>query len=135
LANQLANSGFSVNFSYQEQQMTQMHLPMLTVYEGPKFVADEVIAGVKTYREAVQKSFELRTRPRMSNALIAEEVGCCASHVGDYVTKEERKIVRNLPAEFINAWEVSMGNRVVNQWMNAQAQLTILEALIQRKAA
>jgi len=131
LANQLANPLY---FS-KGQQMAQMNLPMLTVYEGPKFVADEVIAGIKTYREAVQKSFELRTRTRMSNALIAEEVGCCASHIGDYVTAQGRKIPRNLPAEFINAWDISMGNRVVTQWMNAQAQLTILEALIQRKAA
>ncbi len=115
--------------------MAQMNLPMLTVYEGPKFVADEVIAGIKTYREAVQKSYELRTRTRMSNALIAEEVGCCASHIGDYVTAQGRKIPRNLPAEFINAWDISMGNRVVTQWINYQANLTILESLIQRKAA
>lgn len=113
----------------------QMQLPMLTVYEGPRFVSDEVIASIKTYREAVQKSYELRTRTRMSNALIAEEVGCCASHIGDYITAQDRKTRRDLPAEHINAWEVCMGNRVVNQWMNAQAHLTILETLIQRKAA
>ena len=113
----------------------QMQLPMLTVYQGPKLVQIDVVYSVKTYREAVQKCFELRTRPRMSNALIAEEVGCCASHIGDYVTTQERKTKRDLPAEHIQAFEVSMGNRLITQWMTSQAQLTILESLIPQRAA
>lgn len=115
--------------------MQQQQLPMLTVYQGPKLVGSDVVYSVKSYREAVQKCFELRTRPRMSNALIAEEVGCCASHIGDYVTTQERKTRRDLPAEHIQAFEVSMGNRLITQWLAAQANLTILETFIQQRAA
>lgn len=115
--------------------MQQQQLPMLTVYQGPKLVGSEIVHSVNSYRQAVQKCFELRTRPRMSNALIAEEVGCCASHIGDYVTTQERKTRRDLPAEHIQAFEVSMGNRLITQWMTSQANLTILEQFIGAKAA
>jgi hypothetical protein len=115
--------------------MSQLQLPMLTVYQGPKLMPAEVVASVNTYREAVQKCFELRTRPRMSNALIAEEVGCCASHIGDFVTHGARKTERDLPAKYIQAFEVCMGNRVITQWQMAQANLTILETFIQRRVA
>ncbi len=113
----------------------QMQLPMLTVYQGPKLVPFDVVNSITSYRSAVQKCFELRTRPRMSNALIAEEVGCCASHIGDYVTTQDRKTRRDLPAEHIQAFEVSMGNRLITQWMTSRAQLTILESLIPQRAA
>ena len=115
--------------------MQQQQLPMLTVYTGPKLVGSDVVCSVKSYRDAVQKCFELRTRPRMSNALIAEEVGCCASHIGDYVTTQERKTRHDLPAEHIQAFEVAMGNRLITQWMTSQANLTILEQFIGAKAA
>ncbi len=113
----------------------QMQLPMLTMYAGPKLVPVDVVAACQTYREAVQKCYELRTRTRMSNALMAEEVGCCASHIGDYVTTQERKIKRDLPAEHIQAFEVSCGNRVITQWLAGQAQLTILETFLAQRAA
>jgi hypothetical protein len=88
---------------------------MLTVYEGPKLVDSSTYSDCKTYREAVQKCYALRTRKNISNSHIAEETGCCASHVGDYITSKPRKVVRDLPAEFIQDFEVSMGNRLITQ--------------------
>lgn len=111
--------------------MKQLTLPMLTVYTGPRLLPASYIAECKTYRDAVRMCHALRTRTRMSNALLAEEVGCTASHVGDYLTDKRLKVRRNLPAEHIAAFEVSCGNRCITQWQAAQAGLTILETFTQ----
>ena len=110
----------------------QMQLPMLTVYEGPRFVAPDVVAACKSYRDAVKACWSLKTRTRLTKAQLAEETGCYPSHVTDYLS--DKATSRNLPAERIAAFEVSCGNRLITQWMAAQAQVTILETFIQRAA-
>ena len=111
----------------------QMQLPMLTVYEGPRLVAPVVVEACKTYREAVKTCWSLKTRTRLTKAQMAEETGCYPSHITDYLSEKES--TRNLPAERIAAFEVSCGNRVITQWLAAQAQVTILETFIQARAA
>ena len=110
----------------------QMKLPMLTVYSGPRLVAPDAVAACKTYRDAVKVCWQLRTRTRMTKAQLAEECGCYASHMTDYLSDNEK--ARELPACRITAVEVSCGNRLITQWLAAQAQLTILETFIQRAA-
>tara|TARA_R110000868_G_scaffold162851_1_gene394381 strand:+ start:1375 stop:1584 length:210 start_codon:yes stop_codon:yes gene_type:complete len=69
----------------------------------------------------------------MTNRQLAEECGCYASHLSDYLADDESK--REMPAKMIPAFETSCGNRAITQWLAGQAHLTILETFIQAKAA
>ena len=113
--------------------MSQLSLPMLTVYEGPALVAGDAVAACETYRDAVRLCWSLRRRSRMSTTAYAAEVGCYASHLAGYVHEYEGR--RELPAKHIAAFETACGNRAVTQWLAARANLTILETFIARKAA
>lgn len=113
--------------------MTQLILPMLTVYEGPRLVDLEIVDACRTYREAVATCWNLRTRRQLTQARLAEEAELYASHVSDYISTRHGK--RNLPAEHINAFELACGNRFISQWLARQANLTILEQFAQRRAA
>jgi hypothetical protein len=113
--------------------MTQLTLPMLTVYEGPRIVPADVVAACKNYRDAVRMCWQLKPRTRLTRAQLAEETGCYGSHVSDYLSDKETS--RNLPAERIAAFEVSCGNRLITQWLAAQAHLTILETFLAQKSA
>jgi len=55
------------------------------------------------------------------------------SHLAGYVSEVEGR--RQLPAGYINNFEVSCGNRCISQWLAAQANLTILETFLQQRAA
>ena len=107
----------------------QLQLPMLTYYVGPRLVPQDVVAGVATYRDAVRLCWQLRLRTSLTRRALAEEAGLYASHVSDYLS--ELEIKRDLPAKHIAAMEVACGNRVITQWLAAQANLTILEQYIQ----
>ena len=111
----------------------QMQLPMLTVYEGPRIVPQDVVAACKSFRDAVRMCWQLKPRTRLTKAQLAEEAGCYPSHVNDYLSDKET--ARNLPAERIAAFEVACGNRVITQWLAGQAHLTILETFLQQRAA
>lgn len=113
--------------------MPQMQLPMLTYYTGPQIVSSDVVGACKQYRDAVRMCWSLRIRNKMSKTAYAAEVGCYASHLAGYVSEEEGR--RQLPAEYVAAFEVACGNRCITQWLAAQANLTILETFIQTKAA
>ena len=111
----------------------QLNLPMLTYYQGPRLVAPDVIAAVLSYREAVRVCWDLRTRRNLTKARLAEEAALYASHVSDYLSANDDK--RELPAKRIAAFEEACGNRVISQWLARQANLTILEQFIERRAA
>ena len=112
--------------------MSQLNLPMLSVYEGPELVPSEAVEAIPTYREAVRTCWLLKRRTRMTRAQLAEETGCYPSHITDYLSDNPER--RELPAKHIAAFEISCGNRCITQWLAGQAHLTILETLI-RKAA
>jgi hypothetical protein len=111
----------------------QLTLPMLTYYEGPRLVPQEVLAQVLTYREAVIKCWEQKTRKHLTQRMLAIEVGLYASHVSDYLNADPSK--RELPAKHIAKFEEACGNRLISQWLAKQANLTILEAFIERRVA
>ncbi|HYW57698.1 MAG TPA: XRE family transcriptional regulator [Polaromonas sp.] len=111
----------------------QLTLPMLTYYEGPRLISQEVLAAVLTYREAVLVCWDLRTRRSLTHRQLAVEAHLYASHVSDYLNKDSSK--RELPAKHVANFEVACGNRAISQWLAKQANLTILEQFIERKAA
>lgn len=113
--------------------MSQLSLPMLTVYTGPRIVSGDVVGGCKQYRDAVRMCWSMRVRSKMSKTAYAAEVGCYPSHLSGYVSDEKGR--RQLPAEYVAAFEVACGNRCITQWLAAQANLTILETFIQQRAA
>ena len=111
----------------------QLHLPMLTYYQGPRFVSAEVMAGVLSYRDAVRACWQLRTRRSLTLRQLAEEATLYASHVSDYVSADDAK--RELPAKHVDAFEIACGNRVITQWDMARKHLTVLESLIEQRRA
>lgn len=114
--------------------MTQLTLPMLTVYEGPALVSIDAVAACNTYRDAVLRACWLtKRRTSMTKRVLAEETGCYPSHITDYLSDNPER--RELPAKHIAAFEVSCGNRLISQWLARQANLTILEQFIQARAA
>lgn len=111
----------------------QLILPMLTVYTGPRFVGASVINAIKTYRDAVRICWDMRVDKHLTKAELARRVGCYASHVTDYLKAGPSR--RNLPAEFIDAFERECQNRVISQWQARRAELTILEQLFEQRKA
>lgn len=111
----------------------QLNLPMLTYYVGPRLIDAEIVLACKTYREAVRACWDLRTRRNLTRRALAEAAELYASHVSDYLSEDDNK--RELPARHINAFEIECGNRFVSQWLARQANLTILEQFIDRRAA
>jgi hypothetical protein len=114
-----------------QQQLT---LPMLTVYVGPRLVDADLVIACRTYREAVRACWDLRTRRNITKRLLAEAAGLYASHLSDYLNVDD-DTKRELPARHINAFEIECGNRFITQWLARQANLTILEQFIDRRAA
>jgi transcriptional regulator with XRE-family HTH domain len=94
---------------------------------GPRLVDPEVVAACTSYRQAVRACWTLRTRRNLTKRLLAEEVGCYPCHVTDYLHGDDKPSRRDLPAKRINHFEIACGNRIVSQWLAAQAGLTILE--------
>lgn len=111
----------------------QLNLPMLTYYQGPRFVSAEVMAGVLSYRDAVRACWHLRTRRSLTMRQLAEEATLYASHVSDYISADDAK--RELPAKHIDAFEIACGNRVITQWDMGRKHLTVLESLIEQRRA
>lgn len=111
----------------------QFALPMLTYYQGPRMIDQRLIDECPTYREAVRQCWSMRTRPRMTKRQLAEEVGCYASHVTDYLSDDGTK--RDLPARHIAEFEVSCGNRFISQWIARRSELTVLEEYVARRQA
>lgn len=111
----------------------QIDLPMLTYYHGPRLVAADVVAAIRSYREAVRVCWQLRTRRHLTQRALAEEAALYATHLSDYLSECDNK--RELPARHIVAFENACGNRVITQWLASQAKVTILEQYIARAVA
>jgi hypothetical protein len=114
-----------------DQHPRQIQLPMLTYYDGPRMIDQTLIDACPTYREAVRNCWTMRTRTRMTKRQLAEEVGCYASHVTDYLSDDPSR--RDLPARHIADFELSCGNRFVSQWIARRSDLTVLEEFVARR--
>lgn len=101
----------------------------------PALLAGDVIAGCRTYREAVRLGWDLRASQNMTRATLAECIGAYASHVTDYFHKDDAPFRRNLPPELINDFEWAVGNRAVTQYLARKAELTIMDEVIAARAA
>lgn len=112
----------------------QLKLPMLTHYSGPTLVDSAAIDAVKTYRGAVLACWDMRTRRNMTKRQLAEETGCYAPHITDYLSTNDKK--RDLPGRHIADFECACGNRFISQWVAHRSELTVLEEFqAQRRAA
>lgn len=111
----------------------QLPLPMLTYYTGPRLVSGEIVTAAMTYRDAVRACWHLRTRRSLTRRGLAEEAHLYASHVSDYISDDDNR--RELPARYINDFEISCGNRFISQWLARQAQLTIFEEFLEHRRA
>lgn len=87
-----------------------------------------LINACASYRDSVRECWAMRTRPRMTKRQLAEEVGCYASHVTDYLSDDAAK--RDLPARHIAEFERACGNRFVSQWIAKRSELTVLEEFV-----
>lgn len=114
-----------------ENSPRQFALPMLTYYDGPRLMAVALIEECPSYREAVRRCWANRTRPRMTKRQLAEETGCYASHITDYLSEDPAK--RDLPAKHIADFETACGNRFISQWIARQSQLTVLEEIVDQR--
>lgn len=116
--------------------MEQLKLPMLTVYVGPRLMPAEVVAACRSYRAAVIGCWATRSRRGLTQRRLAEEVGCRPSHLSEWLNVQpDSATARDLPAKHITEFEVACGNRLVSQWLARQANLTIMEQFIERRAA
>jgi hypothetical protein len=105
----------------------QQELGLIGRLDGPKAVSRAVVAACKTYRDAVRMAWQLKRVPGMTLQQLAGEAGLYASHVTDYLHKDDKPSRRDLPAHKVAEFESVVGNRVVSQWLAAQSCLTVLE--------
>lgn len=106
----------------------QLPLFRLTPYYGPTLLPRDLIMAAPTFREACRLCWMKRTRRNLMQRTVAEETGMRPSHITEYLSADPAK--REMPARYIAAFEVSMGNRAITQWLAWQASLTILEQFI-----
>lgn len=66
---------------------------------------------------------------------LAEELGCYASHVSDYLNPDDAPMRRNLPADKVAAFDYAVGNTAVSQWLAMRSNLPVMVMLDERKAA
>jgi hypothetical protein len=103
----------------------QLRLPMLTCYDGPALVDERLVRSCTSFRAAVRMCWEMRTRRSLTRRELALEVGIHPPHVTDYLNADASR--RELPAKYIEAFEVSCGNFFITQWFAWRAQLTVVD--------
>lgn len=107
--------------------MEQMQLRLLCRLDAPSVVPPSFVNQCKTYRDAVKLCWELRRVRNMTQQRLAEEAGLYASHVSMYIRDSKRQ--RDLPGSGIKGFELACGNTAITQWMNKEAQLTVVEEM------
>lgn len=88
-------------------------------------VPAEVIAQLRTWRQACRLAWKLRAVRNMTKRTLAELTGSYASHVTDYFSVRENR--RELPTRQIAPVERVLGNTVMSQWVAHQSRLTVFE--------
>jgi len=104
------------------------------------FLPDAQIKECQSFRDAVRLAWRSRRIKAMTQSTLAERCGLYASHVTDYLNKDDAhddgRARRSLPAEKIATYEAVVGNRAVTQFLVRQVELTLMEeVLAARKVA
>ncbi|AOJ65392.1 hypothetical protein WJ32_23175 [Burkholderia ubonensis] len=107
--------------------------------QGDRFVAPESIAECATFRDAVCLAWELRAVRGMTQRTLAELLDVPASHLSNMLNRDpvdrHGKPRQDLPAKLIADFERVVGNRAVSQYLARMAMLTLMEEVIQQRAA
>ncbi|KVQ12024.1 hypothetical protein WJ99_13855 [Burkholderia ubonensis] len=107
--------------------------------QSDRFVAPESIAECATFRDAVCLAWELRAVRGMTQRTLAELLDVPASHLSNMLNRDpvdrHGKPRQDLPAKLIADFERVVGNRAVSQYLARMAMLTLMEEVIQQRAA
>ena len=108
----------------------QDRLPLIggVVQSQRLVVPHQVIARIKTYRQACRFSYLLARRRGITQSvlcLVAPEL--YKPHVSDYFSRHPKR--RELPARHIGIVQEVFGNTVIAQWVAAQCELHLLEEM------
>ena len=110
-----------------------MQLSLLGCVDGPGAVPAADVAKLRTYREAVVACWMHRRVRGMTQATLAERTGMRPSHISDYLssatTDSQGRERREMPAKYLPAFEAAAGNTYVTQWLMAESQRAVQEAL------
>jgi hypothetical protein len=118
-----------------QQQVQPLHLPMqrelplLGRIDQASVVPPSVIAGIKTYRQAVRWCWVNRRAKGMKVVDLGREYGFNRQHAGDYLNEDDKPGRRDLPADRIADFENVCGNCVITQWLASLQKLTVLEEI------
>jgi hypothetical protein len=109
--------------------------PLQFAAPAHRFLPKPEIAACDSFRAAVHLAWKNRTRPNMTQSTLAEECGLYPPHVSAYLhhrTVDSKGNPRlNLPAEKIAAFEASVGNHAISQYLFRRGRLTCMEEQIQ----
>lgn len=113
--------------------MIQQPLRLLCRLDAPAVVPPQVIAGITSFRNAVQTCWALRhDKADGAQSACARHIGAQVSHMSAYLADEDdesKRPRRDMPAKFVRAFEAWCGNTAVSQWMAANAKLTVVEEI------
>ncbi|WP_241171072.1 helix-turn-helix domain-containing protein [Burkholderia gladioli] len=103
------------------------------------FVPQSSLAECRSFRDAVCLAWELRAQRGMTQRTLAEQLDIPASHLSNMLNREAAdrhgKPRQDLPAKHIAEFERVVGNRAVSQYLARTAMLTLMEEVIDARAA
>jgi len=102
-----------------------------------KFVSREQIAACVSFRDAVCLAWDNRAVRGMTQRTCAELLDVPPSHMSNMLNRQavdrHGKARQDLPARLVAGFQRVVGNDVVSQWLTRDAQLTLLEEMLQRQ--
>jgi len=107
----------------------QQELRLLGRLDGPSVAPHHLVDMCATYRDAVRMCWEYLRIKGMTRRGLCEVAGLCPQHVSDYFNPDNNPTRRDLPANFIAAFESACGNTLVSQWIAKASRLTIFEEM------
>ncbi len=102
-----------------------------------RFLPTAEIVQCEDYRSAVRLAWARRNRPHMTQRQLAEECCLYPPHVSSYLHSESvnkhgaRRL--DLPADRITAFERSVGNHAITQYLTRLGMLTLMEEVIETR--
>lgn len=118
--------------------MKQRELPVLVDLAKAKYVEPETVKAWASYRDAVvwcwsNQRFHMG-KDKRRQLLFAESAGVHPPHMSRFV-RPDSFAPMNLTPDVIPEFEAFTGWRGVSQWLAMQGQQTLMEQVIQERAA